>query len=94
MHPIFAFDISPSTLLILGLLAVLLFGERLPEVARSAGKWFMDVKRNVDGLKSEVRGTIDSAIHSVPPPPTAASDSREPSEEQTLEAASEINAPS
>ena len=45
MHPVFAFLDNPVTMLVLGALAVLLFGERLPEVARSIGKGLMEVKK-------------------------------------------------
>ena len=60
--PLFAFlDPSPSTLLILGVIAVLLFGERLPEVARSFGQRFMDFKRGMYDIKEEIHGAINSA---------------------------------
>jgi sec-independent protein translocase protein TatA len=62
MAPLFAFlDPSPSTLLILGVIAVLLFGERLPEVARSVGKGFMEFKKGVRSIQDEVEGAINSA---------------------------------
>ena len=62
---LFAFDLSPSTLLILGALAVLLFGERLPEVARSVGKGFMEFKKGMKGIEQEIRSAVDSAATSV-----------------------------
>jgi sec-independent protein translocase protein TatA len=62
MPSVFAFlDPSPSTLLILGVLAVLLFGERLPEVARSIGKGFMEFKKGVRSIQEDVEGAINSA---------------------------------
>ena len=62
MCPVFAFLYpSPSMLVILGVLAVLLFGERLPEVARSIGKQFMEFKKSVGGIHEEFRSVIDSA---------------------------------
>ena len=63
---LFAFlDPSPTTLLILGALAVLLFGERLPEVARSVGKGFMEFKKGMKGIEQEIRSAVDSATTSV-----------------------------
>ena len=63
---LFAFlDPSPTTLLILGALAVLLFGERLPEVARSVGKGFMEFKKGMQGIEQEIRTAVDSATSSV-----------------------------
>ena len=41
------------------MLAVLLFGERLPEVARSIGKSFMELKQNVGSFQDEIRGAVD-----------------------------------
>jgi sec-independent protein translocase protein TatA len=61
MPPLFAFDLSPSTLLILGVIAVLLYGERLPEVARSFGKGLMELKKGVRNIQDEVEGAINSA---------------------------------
>jgi sec-independent protein translocase protein TatA len=58
-------DPSPTTLLILGALAVLLFGERLPEVARSIGKGFMEFKKGMKGIEQEIRSAVDSATTSV-----------------------------
>jgi sec-independent protein translocase protein TatA len=62
MPSLFAFlDPSPTTLLILGVIAVLLFGERLPEVARSVGKGFMEFKKGVRSIQEDVEGAINSA---------------------------------
>lgn len=58
----FAFlDPSPTTLMILGALAVLLFGERLPEVARSFGKGFMELKNGMRGIQDEIQNAVNSA---------------------------------
>jgi sec-independent protein translocase protein TatA len=73
MCPVFAFlDPNPSTLLVLGVLAVLLFGERLPEVARSIGKQFMELKKGVGGIQDEIRGAIDSATSTASSPTATA----------------------
>ena len=61
MPSLFAFDISPTTLLVLGVLAVLLYGERLPEVARSVGKGFMEFKKGVRNIQDDLEGAINSA---------------------------------
>jgi sec-independent protein translocase protein TatA len=63
MPPLFAFFLdSPVMMLILGALAVLLYGERLPEVARSVGKGFMEFKKGVRSIQDEVEGAINSAV--------------------------------
>ncbi len=65
MCPLFAFlDPNPSTLLILAVLAVLLFGERLPEVARSIGKQFMELKKGVGSIQDDIHGAINSVTSS------------------------------
>ena len=68
MYPVFALIDSPLTLLVLGALAVLLFGERLPEVARSFGKGLMQVKNGVRGIQQEIENAVNSAT-SVDPSP-------------------------
>jgi sec-independent protein translocase protein TatA len=73
MPPLFAiFDIPFTTMLIFGVLAVLLFGERLPEVARSVGKGFMEFKRHMNGIQDEIRNAIDTAA-APPSTPSSAS---------------------
>ena len=47
MCPVFALLGTPTTLLILGAVAALLFGERLPEVVRTLGKGLWEVKNGV-----------------------------------------------
>jgi sec-independent protein translocase protein TatA len=61
MSPAFAFIDNPLMLLLLGVLAVLLFGERLPEVARSFGKQMMELKKGMRGIQDEIRSAIDTA---------------------------------
>jgi sec-independent protein translocase protein TatA len=72
MCPLFAFILDdPVMMLILGAIAVMLFGERLPEVARSFGKQFMQVKSGVRGLQDELHNAINSATTVDPPKRTA-----------------------
>jgi sec-independent protein translocase protein TatA len=61
MPALFAFDLSFSTMLIIGVLAVLLFGERLPEVARTVGKGLTEFKRGIRSIQDEVEGAINSS---------------------------------
>jgi sec-independent protein translocase protein TatA len=49
-----------SEMLILGVIAVLLFGSRLPSVARSLGKSIVEFKKGMNDLHDEVRSSIDS----------------------------------
>jgi sec-independent protein translocase protein TatA len=49
------FGLSPVELLVIGGLAVLLFGSRLPSVARSLGKSMTEFKRGLHEIQDEVR---------------------------------------
>lgn len=55
--------IGMPEMIVLGVIALLLFGKRLPEVARSVGKGIVEFKKGVSGIEDEVR----SAAHSRPP---------------------------
>ncbi|MGL4514833.1 MAG: Sec-independent protein translocase subunit TatA/TatB [Lacipirellulaceae bacterium] len=54
------FGLGPTELLIVGVVAVLLFGSRLPSVARSAGKSLTEFKRGMQDLQEDVRKSIDA----------------------------------
>jgi sec-independent protein translocase protein TatA len=45
---------GPLEMIIIGVIAVLLFGKRLPEVGRSVGKGLMEFKRGIRGIEDEV----------------------------------------
>ena len=51
--------------LILAILGVLLYGERLPEVAASLGKQFMQLKKSMQGIRNEIESVAFDAKHSI-----------------------------
>ena len=55
METLFAFGFAPGPMemLIIGAIAVLLFGKRLPEVGRSLGKGIVEFKKGVRGIEEE-----------------------------------------
>jgi TatA/E family protein of Tat protein translocase len=48
------FGIGSSELLILGVIALLLFGNRLPQVMRSLGQGVTEFKKGLDGISEEM----------------------------------------
>ncbi len=50
------FGIGMQEMIIIGVIGVLLFGKRLPEVGRSVGKSLMEFKRGMQGIESEIQG--------------------------------------
>ncbi|MDA0285503.1 MAG: twin-arginine translocase TatA/TatE family subunit [Planctomycetota bacterium] len=58
-------------LIIFGTIALLLFGKRLPEVARSLGKGIVEFKKGVRGIEDEVSESTyrsSSSVSSAPRP--------------------------
>jgi sec-independent protein translocase protein TatA len=48
------FGLSPVELIVIGSIAVLLFGSRLPSVARSMGKSVTEFKKGIRGIEEDV----------------------------------------
>jgi TatA/E family protein of Tat protein translocase len=48
------FGIGSSELLILGVIALLLFGNRLPQVMRSLGQGVTEFKKGLEGISEEI----------------------------------------
>jgi sec-independent protein translocase protein TatA len=46
--------VGPLELIVFGTIALLLFGKRLPEVARSLGKGIVEFKKGIRGIEDEV----------------------------------------
>lgn len=56
MHPTFAFigELSPFHWLVVLIIGVLLFGNRLPQVGRSLGKGLLEFKKGLKGLEDDI----------------------------------------
>jgi sec-independent protein translocase protein TatA len=50
--------IGTPEMLIIGIIALLLFGKRLPEVARNLGKGFTEFKRGVTGVEDDLKRSV------------------------------------
>ncbi len=55
------FNLGGWELLVLALIALLLFGKRLPDVARSVGKSVTEFKKGLNEVTAEVREPADPA---------------------------------
>src|SRR5688572_9178472 len=49
------FSPGPMEMVVVALIAVLLFGKRLPEVARSLGKGVVEFKKGISGIEEDLR---------------------------------------
>jgi sec-independent protein translocase protein TatA len=62
---------GPMEMAIIGIIALLLFGKRLPEVARSMGKGIVEFKKGISGVEDEVNRAVHHSEYSssrpVPP---------------------------
>ena len=52
--------IGPMEMIIVALIAVLLFGNRLPDVMRSMGKGLSEFRRGMHSIESEIQGASSS----------------------------------
>ncbi len=55
------FSPGPMEMLIIGIIAVLLFGKRLPEVGRSLGRGLVEFKKGIRGVEDEVSSVTRDA---------------------------------
>jgi sec-independent protein translocase protein TatA len=52
--------LAPSHVLIVAVIALLLFGDRLPEVMRSVGRGVMEFKKGMRGIESAIEAASSS----------------------------------
>lgn len=67
-------------LILFGVVAILLFGKRLPEVARSLGGTYRDFRKSLNEIKTSFSEDIDSHNHS---PTTGLPDYHQTYDDQT-----------
>ncbi|MBO0698258.1 MAG: twin-arginine translocase TatA/TatE family subunit [Zavarzinella sp.] len=61
--------LSPTEIMVLCILGVLLFGRNLPSIGRSLGKTVTEFKRGVKGLEDDMEPTAGGAPRAVEPEP-------------------------
>ena len=62
------FGLGIQELIIVGIVAVVLFGKRLPEVARSMGASYQEFRKGLSDIQSQM--DLTSTIYNTPPPST------------------------
>lgn len=66
------FNIGPSEMMLLGLLALLVFGpSRLPEIAKAAGEGLRAFRKAASDLKAEVSEVVENEVKANRPQPAA-----------------------
>ncbi|QDT38198.1 Sec-independent protein translocase subunit TatA/TatB [Stratiformator vulcanicus] len=75
-------------MLVVGVIALLLFGKRLPEVARNVGKSVNELKRAMSGFTSEIDSVNrDLRSPTSSTPPSRSMPGREPTDETEFDVA-------
>ena len=73
------FGIGPMEMVIVGIIALLLFGKRLPEVAKGFGKSIVEFKKGMQGIEEDIRDSGTKSVSSTPASrPSATDDKDEP----------------
>ena len=62
---------GPVEIIIILVIALLLFGKRLPEVGRSLGRGIVEFKKGVKGLEDDIDESASRPTRLPPPDPTA-----------------------
>ncbi|MFH1226647.1 MAG: twin-arginine translocase TatA/TatE family subunit [Planctomycetota bacterium] len=55
-------NIGGFEILVILVLALMLYGRRLPEITRAAGKGYRSFKKEIDGIKQELTKTVNDEI--------------------------------
>lgn len=73
MTPLFAIlGLGWGEILVIGVIAVLLFGRRLPDMAKYLGKSVVEFKKGMHGLESSFDDIGNPSMGAAPPPPASA----------------------
>lgn len=56
------FGLGPTEWIVLGIIVLLLFGNRLPSVMRSLGRGLVEFKKGMQGIEEDLKDTDKSQI--------------------------------
>ena len=56
---------SPTAYIVLGIIAILLFGNRLPSIMRSLGRSVVEFKKGVAGIEDDIEDAVRSVDEKV-----------------------------
>lgn len=71
IFPVIAWMPGPMELVVIGVLGLLIFGKRLPEVGKSLGKSIVEFKKGLSGIEDDINKSISndkSQADMLPPP--------------------------
>ncbi len=77
------FGIGPLEMVVIGVIAVLLFGKKLPEVARSVGKSYQEFRKGIGDIQSNFKEVNDSYAEPASAPSSPSYDDFDDREEAT-----------
>ena len=77
------FGIGVTEMILLAIVAVMLFGGRLPEVAKQLGESYVQFRRGLDDIKSTINADIDIKSQSVKSLPDYSDDYSDPTKKKT-----------
>ncbi len=69
--PLLAFGLQLPELIVIGLLALLIFGKRLPDVARSLGRGVVEFKKGLRGIETDVDEAVEVEHRATPELPSS-----------------------
>ncbi|MCA8990726.1 MAG: twin-arginine translocase TatA/TatE family subunit [Planctomycetaceae bacterium] len=72
--------VSYYEMILVGIVALLLYGKNLPEVAKKFGKKYTEFRRGMQGLQREFNSAMDDSTPSRPSPAPAATRRPDPVE--------------
>ena len=59
---------GPVELIVIGVIGLLIFGKRLPEVGKSLGKSIVEFKKGLRGIEDDMDKSVNDQADMLPPP--------------------------